>query len=95
MFVVLGAQADGTRHLVLSSSLIPRLTVPATSAMAVPRYSSDNHEDEHMTLAVLSAHLVAMEILRPLRGPEAVLVAHKLLPLILAALRIQCEIQSI
>jgi acyl transferase domain-containing protein/thioester reductase-like protein/NAD(P)-dependent dehydrogenase (short-subunit alcohol dehydrogenase family) len=95
MFVVLGAQADGTRHLVLSSSLAPRLRVPATSAVAVPRRGSDNHEDEHMTLAVLSLHLVAMEILRPLKGLKAVLVAHNAPPLISAALRIQSEIQSI
>ncbi|QYS96931.1 Carrier domain-containing protein [Trichoderma simmonsii] len=90
MFVVLGAQADGKRYLVLSSSLAPRLRVPVSSAVAVP----DNGDDS-TTLAALSAHLIATEILRPLTGLKAVLVAHNPPPLVSVALRIQSEIQGI
>ncbi|KAI0477624.1 putative polyketide synthase [Xylariaceae sp. FL0804] len=94
MFVILGAQADGTRHLALSGSLSPRLRVPATSAVAAPRYGSDGH-DERAMLSMLSAHLVAMEVLRPLAGLKAVLVAHNPPPLVSAALRIQSKTQAI
>ncbi|KAI3390259.1 hypothetical protein diail_10799, partial [Diaporthe ilicicola] len=97
MFVLLGAQADGTRHLVLSSSLAPRLRVPASSAVAVPpRHGSESDGDERLMLAMLSAHLVAMDILRPLKKLNgAVLVAHNPTPLVSSALRIQSETESI
>ncbi|GAW27324.1 putative polyketide synthase [Rosellinia necatrix] len=94
MFVILGVEADGTRHLILSCSLAPRLRAPVTSAVAAPRYGSDNR-DERAMLSVLFAHLVAMEILRPLSGLKAVLVAHNPPPLVAAALRIQSKTQAI
>lgn len=91
LFVVLGERADGTRHLVLSRSLGPRLRVPASSVVSVP----GEQENDRVALAVLCAHLVAMDILRSLQGLQAVLVAYNPPALVSAALRIQSAKQGI
>lgn len=95
MFVVLGLQADGTRHLVLSSTLAPRLRVPASSAVPASHHAFDDDEDELIRPALIFSYLLAIEFLRPLKEVEAVLLVHNAPPLLSAALRHQSKIQGI